>query len=339
MHSPKPHVSVVIPTYNRAEILRKTLGAYAEQDSYEQILEVLVVDDGSKDHTRSVVEESCRNSRVPLRYFHQENSGLSAARNHAMREALGDLILFGDDDIIPGRSMVSEHLAWHQRHPEPTVGVLGHVDWAPEIRATAFMQWSGLYGPQFHFGRYRADTELDYSQSYFCNTSVKASFLKQNGFFDENFRGYGWEDIEFSYRLYQNGWRLRYNPRAIGFHNKFERFDQCVRRVERLWWQGWPVFLKTEAGKHSFQLWSAQRAQSAGQRRGALGWLLGPLKLAAVPILRPLMDLRLKFPDKVYDFVWYHYSKPIMDAAFFQPEKTERDAGSAKAASAARDLL
>lgn len=316
-------VSVVIPTYNRAEIVRKTLQGYAAQDSIGQILEVLVVDDGSSDNTRSVVEECTRSLLVPVRYLYQQNSGLAAARNHAIREARGDLILFGDDDIVPGQSMVTEHLAWHRRYPEPTVGVLGYVAWAPEVRATPFMEWSGLYGPQFHFGRFKPDTELDYSQSYFCNTSVKVEFLRGNRPFDENFRGYGWEDIEFSYRLYQRGWRLRYNPGAVGFHHKYETFDQTLRRVERLWLGGWPVFVRTEAGKHSSRTWRAQRLQSASQRRSALRRVLDPLKLATVPFLRPLMDSRIKLPDKFYDFVWYHYSKPIVDAAFSQPDSVD----------------
>lgn len=318
-------ISVIIPTYNRAEILRKTLRAYGEQEGRDRILEVLVVDDGSADHTRSVADELCHSSCVPIRYLYQPNSGLAAARNHAIREARGELILFGDDDIVPDHTVVAEHLAWHRKYPEPNVGVLGYVAWADEVHPTAFMQWSGLYGPQFHFGRFRAGAELDYSQSYFCNTSVKASFLKQYGLFDEKFRGYGWEDIEYSYRLYTKGWRLRYNPRATGFHLKYETFDQCLRRIERLWLEAWPVFLDTEAGKHSFRLWSAERAQSSQHSSGGLGQVFKPMKRTLLPFLKRFMDSRVKLPDKVYDFVWYHYSKPIMDAAFSQRESIDSE--------------
>jgi glycosyltransferase involved in cell wall biosynthesis len=320
MQPKRLQVSVIIPTYNRADILRKTLQAYDAQDGYERILEVLVIDDGSKDHTRAIVEESCRRGRVPLRYLYQQNSGLAAARNHAIREARGNLILFGDDDITPGQSMVAEHLAWHEEYPEPTAGVLGHVAWAREVRATPFMEWAGLYGPQFQFGYFKPGMELDFRHAYFCNTSIKSCFLKQNGFFDENFRGYGWEDIEFSYRLYRKGWLIRYNPRAIGYHHKFETFEQSLRRVEQVWRKSWPVYLKTESGKRFSDLMCAERSQSAQKRKSEVRKQLGRLKRITAPLLRPLMDSRLKLPNKVYDFVWHYYSRPIVDAAFRRRE-------------------
>jgi GT2 family glycosyltransferase len=311
-------ISVIIPTYNRADILRKTLRAYSEQDAHARIREVLVVDDGSKDHTRSVVEEEMGNSRVPLCYLRQQNSGLAAARNHAIREARGELLLFGDDDIIPDRSMVAEHLAWHQKYPEPSVGVLGHVDWAQEVNPTPFMKWAGLYGPQFQFGRFQPGIELDFRNAYFCNTSLKSEILKniQGVWFDEQFRSYGWEDIEFSYRLYQRGWRLRYHPDALGYHYKFETFDQTLRRVEQVWQKSWLVYSKTESGRRFVELQESQNMGLPIKRSGPLSDSIKQSKRAVARILRPLMDSKLTLPDRLYDFVWYHHCKPIMDAAF-----------------------
>jgi glycosyltransferase involved in cell wall biosynthesis len=195
-------ISVIIPTYNRAEILSKTLRAYSEQTEDGPIFEALVIDDGSKDHTASVVRNWSSHSTLPVRYLWQENRGLAAARNHAIREAKGELLLFGDDDIIPSPKMVAEHLAWHREHPEKDVGVLGLVGWATEVNASPFMKWSGLYGPQFNFGYFKPGMQLDFRHTYFCNTSVKASFLAQHGVFSEEFRQYGWEDLELGYRLY-----------------------------------------------------------------------------------------------------------------------------------------
>jgi GT2 family glycosyltransferase len=317
-------ISVIIPTYNRADILNKTLQAYAEQDAYARIREVLVVDDGSIDHTRSVVEQKARSCRVPLRYLHQENSGLAAARNHAIREARSELMLFGDDDIIPGRSMVGEHLAWHLEYREPTVGVLGLVAWAPEIRATPFMEWAGLYGPQFQFGFFKSGMELDFRNAYFCNTSLKSGFLKNKPLFDENFRAYGWEDIEFSYRLYKEGWRLRYNPGAIGYHHKFETFDQSLHRMEQVWKKSWPVYLRTESGRHYDSLRRAQSEQPSLDNKPRLTRIVSRAKVAAAHLLKPLMDTRFKLPARCYDFAWYHHCKPIMDAAFAQRESVHK---------------
>jgi len=304
-------VSVIIPTFNRASVLRKTLQGYAEQSGDHQICEVLVVDDGSKDDTASVAKEWNDSPLLRVRYLKQENRGLSAARNHGIREAKGELLLFGDDDIIPSSKMVAEHLAWHRKHPEPNFGVLGLVNWAAEINATPFMVWSGLYGPQFNFGFFKPGMELDFRYAYFCNTSVKASFLAQHGVFNEAFRyggkTYGWEDLELSYRLCTNGYRLLYNPEAVGYHYKFETFENTRRRVEMLY-STWPIFAKTEAAKRFLELW---RATHTAKTKSALRRVVKPLKSVVMALIRPLVDTRVPLPHRLYDMVFYHYVTPF----------------------------
>jgi GT2 family glycosyltransferase len=303
-------ISVIIPTYNRAELLEKTLRAYVEQSGDHQICEVLVVDDGSRDHTAAVVEEWSKNPTLSVRYLKQENHGIASARNHAIRKAKGELLLFGDDDVIPGCDMVAHHVAWHDRHPEPNAGLLGLVTWAPEVNATPFMVWSGLYGPQFNFGYFAEDLELDFRHAYFCNTSVKASFLAQNGVFDETFRQYGWEDIELGYRLCTKGYRLLYSSEAVGYHYKFETFENARQRIETLY-STWPVFAKTEAGKRFLELWQVQTAASVTFAEAIVKTLARPLKVAAMPLLRVLADTRIPLPHRLYDMVFYHYVAPF----------------------------
>jgi glycosyltransferase involved in cell wall biosynthesis len=298
-------VSVIVPTYNRAEILRKVLRGYAEQGGDHQLLEVLIVDDGSKDHTSVVVEDFARSFPFPLRYLRQENSGLAAARNHGFRETAGDLILFGDDDIIPSRNLVAEHVASHRRFPEENVGILGYVDWAPELHPTPFMVWSNLYGAQFNFGRFRPGMEIDFWHAYFCNTSVKSSFLRKNELFDETFRRYGWEDIELSYRLYQKGYRVRYSQEAFGYHYKYERFQDTLGRVLELN-RSSAVFKSTEAGKCLFEQINRQLNQS-NQRNTFARTLLRPFKKLIMPLFPYLFDTHIPFPARVYEYVFYDY--------------------------------
>lgn len=299
-------VTVIIPTYNRAEILRKTLEGYAKQSGDHRILEVLVIDDGSKDHTRDVVEEASR-SQARIRYCHQENAGLAAARNHALREARADLLLFGDDDIIPSPEMTAEHVRYHDLHPEEEVGVLGYVPWLPDRNPTPFMQWSSHYGPQFNFGFFKPGKELGFQHGYFCNTSVYGSFLKKHGVFSENFKTYGYEDIEYSYRLCKKGYRILYSPTAIGYHNKYETFEDTLVRVDKLY-KSWYGFAKTEAGEKFLQLWQQGREQAErGGEESALKKMLRPLKNIMVPAFRPLMDSQIPLPNWIYEQVFYHY--------------------------------
>lgn len=88
-------VSVVVPAFNQAEYLREALNSALRQTMAD--LEIIVVDDGSSDHTRQVCEE-LRDSR--LRYIYQDNDRTmgSGARNHAMLEARGEWIALLDQD-------------------------------------------------------------------------------------------------------------------------------------------------------------------------------------------------------------------------------------------------
>jgi len=89
-------ISVVIPTYNRAPWVAAAVQSALAQ-TYPHT-EVIVVDDGSTDSTADVLEAFTRDGRV--RYFHQENLGVSAARNRGIREARGRFIAFLDSDDV-----------------------------------------------------------------------------------------------------------------------------------------------------------------------------------------------------------------------------------------------
>ena len=96
-------VSVIIPTYNRAHFLMEAMESVLGQ-TYRPI-ELIVVDDGSTDNTREVVEEwnqkRPRNNAFELRYFYQENYGPQAARNFGLIESRGEYIqLLDSDDLL-----------------------------------------------------------------------------------------------------------------------------------------------------------------------------------------------------------------------------------------------
>lgn len=88
--------SIVIPTYNRAELLTQAIESVLSQTYSNR--EILVVDDGSTDDTQSVV----RKFRPSVSYVRQENQGKSAALNLGIASARGDAVLvLDDDDILP----------------------------------------------------------------------------------------------------------------------------------------------------------------------------------------------------------------------------------------------
>ncbi|HNW77058.1 MAG TPA: glycosyltransferase family A protein, partial [Bacteroidales bacterium] len=99
MNVTDPTISVVIPLYNKEKTIKRALDSIMKQTVLPQ--EIIVVDDGSTDGSRAVVEQE-HNPLVML--FCQENSGVSAARNRGIREARGAWIAFldADDEWEPG---------------------------------------------------------------------------------------------------------------------------------------------------------------------------------------------------------------------------------------------
>lgn len=117
-------VTVAIPTYNRAEFLRQTLDRIVRQNFPNDQFEVLVIDNNSRDNTRAVVESFARESPAP-RYILETNQGLDHARNRAVAEAKGDIILLGDDDILVEPDWISQMTAPFSADSGHKIGSVG----------------------------------------------------------------------------------------------------------------------------------------------------------------------------------------------------------------------
>lgn len=122
-----PLFSVIIPTYNRASFIGKTIASVLSQSFKD--FEVIVVDDGSTDNTRGVVSE-IRDARVS--YFHKENAERGAARNFGVTKSRGLFVTFLDSDDLYRHHHLEEAHLFYSSHTEANVFALGydvvHVD-------------------------------------------------------------------------------------------------------------------------------------------------------------------------------------------------------------------
>ena len=226
--STHPHISVIIPTFNRADLLEMALDALCRQTLAAVEFEVVVVDDGSTDHTDRVVADFI--DRLPVRYARQANAGISAAKNHGLSLSRAPIVLFLDDDDVTTPNYLAEHLNMHDRYPAPHYAVLGYTDLIDEVAASPLMNFvTGTGAYLFSYSSLTDGAELDFSYFWGGRSSCKRMFLLEYGVFNPDFR-FGAEDIELGYRLSSVGLRVVFNRNAVSHMVRALNVDDFLRR-------------------------------------------------------------------------------------------------------------
>lgn len=95
----KAGISIIIPTYNRAHTIRTSIQSVLDQAAANW--ELIIIDDGSNDNTRNVIQDYLIDERI--NYYFQKNAGVSAARNKGVELSKGDYLIFldSDDQFLP----------------------------------------------------------------------------------------------------------------------------------------------------------------------------------------------------------------------------------------------
>ena len=210
-------LSIIIPTYNRADILKMCLEALAVQTCPPDTFEVLVCDDGSTDDTAQMVQSLHPPYR--LVYLRQENRGPAAARNMGILEAEGELLLILNDDAILEPDVIERHLDHHLLFDGQKLAVLGKFALRPHFARTPFGYLLENSNVLFNYSRMKSGEWYDYKHFYTCNISLPRQAVIDAGLFDEDFTGPAAEDIELGYRLSKLGYRVYYDAGSIAWHH------------------------------------------------------------------------------------------------------------------------
>jgi GT2 family glycosyltransferase len=248
----RPVFSVIIPTCFRSiEAVEKCLQALHQQTLPAQEFEILLVDDGSDQRHRGHLEKTLKEFFSYSRYLWQPNAGQGAARNLALKEAQGQLILFLNDDAVADPTLLQDHVTVHREHPEESVAVLGKFTVSLELPYSMFARLHSDYA----YGLFAGMSEVSWRGFYTCNISVKRRFLEQYGTFDEQLRYY--EDVELGYRLSKHGLKILYHPKIIAYHyhyldeNNFLGYGPFHAKALVAWYKKSP-HLKAELQMYGF---------------------------------------------------------------------------------------
>jgi GT2 family glycosyltransferase len=217
--------SVVVPTHQRRDALRRALESLAVQTAETSSYEVVVSVDACSDGTVEMLETF--EAPYPLRWVAPERRGRAAACNAAIAAARGEVLIVLDDDMRVVEDFVERH---RDHHPAGSrLCMLGAVpvelDRESPLAARYVKEKFDL-----HLARLGDPAHLNLPRSFYTgNASLRADVMVEVGGFDESFGIYGNEDVELALRLRAAGVELAYDPEALAR----QEYDKEIGGLQR----------------------------------------------------------------------------------------------------------
>lgn len=215
--------SILIPVYNRPDEVRELLESLLSQPTWE--FDVVIVEDGSSDPCCDVLDDY--KDRLSIKYLVKENGGPSAARNFGAAEAEGDYLLILDSDIIVPKGYIEAIDKELAENPCDAFGGAdrAHPSFSDTQKAISYAMTSFFTTGGIRGGKKKLDKF--YPRSF--NMGVRREVFQSLGGFDVSMR-FG-EDIDFSIRIFQNGYSCRLFPDAWVYHKRRTDFRKFFRQV------------------------------------------------------------------------------------------------------------
>jgi glycosyltransferase involved in cell wall biosynthesis len=217
----KGTVSIIIPTYNRCELLRKTIDSFLKINYPVDLLEVIIADNNSTDSTRNMVSEIKEKSKFPIIYHLEEQQGVHYARNSAAKIAKGEFLYYTDDDMIADEDLLCELLkviSMDAQIGTATGRVLPKWETTPP-------EWVKKYMCNAKLSLNNPEEELIISKSdckvFSCHQIIRReAFFKAGGYNPENTKGLWIGDGEtgLNIKLQKLGYKFAYAGKSIIWH-------------------------------------------------------------------------------------------------------------------------
>lgn len=224
-------VSLIVTVYNRAQILANTLAALVHQTYPKDLIEVMVIDDGSSDDVVSVIRKY--EKLLNIYFIRQKDNGyrLAAARNLGIKCSTGNAIIFMDADILPCPTDIESYMkVLHITEQAVLIGHRRYVDVSdidddlickdinfalnlpnivPDNQEVKTQDDQGN-SFDWRFGEYKKSDDLrrdlwPFTKASGGNIAFSKALLEKAGLVDEDFQAWGCEDGEHGYRLYNAG--------------------------------------------------------------------------------------------------------------------------------------
>ena len=214
--------SFIVPVFNRPDEVNELLESLCQQSVRD--FEVLVVEDGSSIPCRDVVDRY--KGQLDVHYFEKPNSGPGQTRNFGVERARGEYVLILDSDVVVPPGYLAAVTAELEQAPCDAFGGpdRAHPSFTPIQKAinyamTSFFTTGGIRGGKKKMDKF-------YPRSF--NMGVRTEVYRQLGGFSEMCFG---EDIDFSTRIFENGYRCRLFPEAWVWHKRRTDLRKFFKQV------------------------------------------------------------------------------------------------------------
>ena len=219
------YFSIIIPVYNRPDEIEELLQSLVSLN-YNQTFEVVIVEDGSTENCKSVVEQFT--NKLSISYYYKNNSGPGDSRNYGMQNAKGDyFIIFDSDCIIPPNYLTEVENELNKNYvdcfggPDKALKSFSRIQRAINFAMTSFLTTGGIRGGSEKIAKFQP-------RSFNMGISKKA-FLESKGFGNIH----PGEDPDLSIRLWKLGYKTRLFSNAFVYHKRridWEKFSIQVTK-------------------------------------------------------------------------------------------------------------
>lgn len=215
--------SIIIPLYNRPQEIGELLQTLTRQ-TYTQF-EVLVVEDGSENDAKTVVESY--SDQLDIRYFYKKNEGQGFSRNYGFERAKGDyFIIFDSDCLIPHHYFETVKNYLYEDNLDAYGGPdAAHTSFTPVQKAISYAMTSPFTTGGIRGNKKRMGGQF-HPRSFNMGISREV-WEKTNGFILTRLG----EDIEYSIRIHKAGFKIGLIPDAVVYHKRRTSFKQFYKQL------------------------------------------------------------------------------------------------------------
>lgn len=220
-----PSVSVMIPTFNRKNVLVEALLSLNKVDYPRNQFEVIVVNDGSWDETKEAVKSIRKKLNYHFQFFNEKRKGISHAKNMAIKKSRGEIIISTDDDCLFEKTWLKKLI---KPFSDPRIGAVGGPDRAIKnenvLAKSIDFAFSSFIGSGGIHGRF-LKVKLGHVYPPGCNMAFRREVVQKIGYFDESLAP--GEDTDYNHRIEKAGFKLSHIPSAFVWHrprNNIKRF-------------------------------------------------------------------------------------------------------------------